>query len=99
MAIIDSVVIEIQEENMNDTFVIWVSGYRVNAALVVREIGSSDKAIQFEVANNPKIKLWFPRKALTADKNIQNVLNLARWFSFNDFLRSVFDRYADHYNR
>lgn len=74
---------------------LWSVGYRVKAALTVVMVAETDKAIQFEVADNPKIKLWFPRKALTVFEN--NQWKIAPWFTFNDFTRGVFDRYASHY--
>ena len=70
-------------------------GYRVKAALCVVVVAETDKAIQFEVADNTKIKLWFPRKALTVMEN--NQWKIAHWFTFNTFVRGVFDRYANHY--
>lgn len=74
---------------------LWSVGYRVKAALCVVVVAQTDKAIQFEVADNTKIKLWFPRKALTVMEN--NQWKIAHWFSFNEFTRGVFNRYANHY--
>ena len=76
---------------------LWSIGYRVRAALCVTVVAQTDKAIQFEVVDNPKIKLWFPLKALTKDAVGENSYKIAHWFSFNDFVRSVFNRYANHY--
>jgi hypothetical protein len=77
---------------------IWSIGYRVRAALTVTIVAESEKAIQFQVADNPKIKLWFPRKALNeVNGALDRHFELARWFTFNDFTRNVFDRYASHY--
>ena len=74
---------------------LWSVGSRVSAALTVVVVAQTDKAIQFEVADNTKIKLWFPRKALTVMEN--NQWKIAHWFSFNEFTRGVFNRYASHY--
>lgn len=74
---------------------LWSVGSRVSAALTVVVVAQTDKAIQFEVADNTKIKLWFPRKALMAYDN--NQWKIAPWFTFNTFVRGVFDRYANHY--
>lgn len=74
---------------------LWSVGSRVRAALTVTIVAQTDKAIQFEVADNPKIKLWFPLKAVRLVGEDQ--YQLAHWFSFNDFARNVFDRYANHY--
>jgi hypothetical protein len=74
---------------------LWSVGYRVKAALTVTIVATTDKAVQFEVADNPKIKLWFPAKAVTEVSEGQ--FKIAHWFSFNEFTRNVFDRYASHY--
>jgi len=77
---------------------IWSIGYRVKAALRVTLVAETEKAMQFQVADNPKIKLWFPRKAvLQVNGAAGQHYELARWFTFNDFTRNVFDRYASHY--
>lgn len=76
---------------------LWSIGYRVKAALCVTVVAQTDKAIQFEVVDNPKIKLWFPLKALTKDAVGENSYKIAHWFSFNVFVRNVFNRYASHY--
>lgn len=74
---------------------LWSVGYRVKAALCVKIVATTDKAIQFEVADNPKIKLWFPLKAISMPGEEQ--YKIAHWFSFNEFTRGVFNRYASHY--
>lgn len=76
---------------------IWKEGYSVRAALMVSKVAESDKAVQMEVTDNPKMKLWFPKKALTVAGEGQ--LKLAPWFTLNDFTRNAFDRYANHYKR
>lgn len=74
---------------------IWTNGYRVRAALFVAIVNETDKALQVQVVDNPKVNLWFPRKALTSVDESQ--LQLARWFTMNQFTKNIFDRYANHY--
>ena len=80
---------------------IWTEGNRVRAALMVTYVGESDKAVQYQVADNPKMKLWFPKKALKVLGSIgdHSQMKLAPWFTMNEFTKNAFDRYANHYKK
>jgi|APGre2960657404_1045060.scaffolds.fasta_scaffold41861_5 hypothetical protein len=75
---------------------LWSVGSRVRAALTVTLVAETENALQFEVADNTKMKLWFPRKAISVYGG-EGQYKIAHWFSFNAFQRSAFDRYASHY--
>ena len=76
---------------------LWIQGSSFRAALFVKIVGGSDKAMQFEVVDNPKLKFWIPSKACTDEGNGQ--YSLAFWFKKTDFLSNVFSRYASYYKR
>lgn len=73
---------------------IW-SGSAVRAALTVKVVGESAGAIKFVVPDSrSKATFWLPKSAL---KVVDEQYSLAFWFTKNDYLRGLFDRYATHY--
>lgn len=82
---------------MNELFPLWLPGSRVNASLIVSIDSETENAIKFRVADNAKLFFWVPKKAVKFDN--LGVANLAFWFTPGQFIRGIFDRYANHYNR
>ena len=74
-------------------FTIW-SGSAVRAALTVKMRGQTAGAVQFVVADNDKCTFWLPKKALSME---DGQYKLAFWFTKSDYLKGLFDRYANHY--
>ena len=82
---------------MSPFYTLWKNGSKVNAALTVKMLEDSGKAVRFQVADNEKMTFWVPAKALVFSDPQQ--IRIAFWFTPGDFMRNVFDRYANHYNR
>ena len=79
---------------------IWKSGYSVNTALGVLLIGETDRAFKFKVLNsNTELFFHLPKKAVKFDAKNEGVINLAHWFTVDGYLRTLFDRFANHYKR
>lgn len=84
---------------MENYFTLWLSGMSVNSALSVRLVNETEKAMQFELLDNEKVTLWFPKAALKPEQSNPELLNIARWFNFNEFSNSVWKRYASYYRK
>lgn len=80
-------------------FTLFSAGYRVSSALTVEIAQESEKAIKFVVVDNKKCSFWIPKKAVTKNKDVDGVFNLAGWFTKDAFLKNMFDIYGSHYNR
>lgn len=78
---------------------LWSTGYSVSAALSVEISGESEKAMKFTVLGQPKCSFWLPKKAVKFDPANEGIITLAGWFTKDSFLKSMFDRYGNHYKR
>jgi hypothetical protein len=85
---------------MENIFNIWKSGYAVRASLGTILVGETDRAYKFKVLNSSR-DLFFhlPKKAVKFDPTLEATINLAHWFTADEYLRGLFDRYANHYAR
>lgn len=84
---------------INECFCLWSTGYAVHQSLGVEIIGETEKAYKFKLTDNPKCSFYLPKKALSFDTTTVGIVNLARWFKMDEFLSSMFNRYASHYRR
>lgn len=84
---------------INEQFSLWANGYAVSKSLYVEMIGETEKAYKFKVVDSPKCSFYMPKKAVTFDTELTGIINMARWFKMDTFLSSMFDQYANHYNR
>ena len=85
---------------MENVYSIWKTGYSVHTALGVLLVGETERALKFKVLNaNKDLFFHLPKKAVKFNTENEGIINLAYWFTADDFLRSLFDRYANHYKR
>lgn len=62
----------------------------------------TEKAIQFEVAENPKYTFWIPKKALKIEideKNDYTSAIIAKWCELGEWYHKAANRYANYYKR
>lgn len=74
------------------------NNYSHSSVLDVELVEETDRAIKFVLLDNKKLTVWLPKKALKFDKQ-NRFFNLAHWFTFNDYQRSIWNRYADYYKK
>ena len=72
-----------------------------STALHVNIKKETEKAVQFEVFDNPKYTFWIPKKALKleTDGNDYTVATIAKWCKLGEWYYKAADRYANHYKR
>lgn len=86
----DSEMITLWRDNQN-----WTS-----SALLVRVKKETEKAIQFEAADNPKYTFWFPKKAVKFEETEGSPMaTIARWCTPGEWYYKAADRYANYYKR
>lgn len=71
---------------MTDNHVMIQLGRRHHFNVLSLEIiKETEKALQFASTINPKQTLWMPKKALSEDKEVPGIFNLASWFRFDEY--------------
>ena len=71
---------------MTDNHVMIQLGRRHHFNVLSLEIiKETEKAFQFASTINPKHTLWMPKKALSEDKEVPGIFNLASWFRFDEY--------------
>lgn len=85
---------------MENIFNIWKTGRAVRASLGTVLVSETERAYKFKVLNaNRELFFHLPKKAVKFDPKLEATINLAHWFTADDYLRGLFDRYANHYAR
>lgn len=71
-----------------------------SVALYVNIKKETEKAIQFEAADNPKYTFWLPKKAVKFEEvEGSPMATIARWCTPGEWYFKAADRYANHYKR
>jgi hypothetical protein len=85
---------------MENVYSIWKTGRSVHTALSVLLVGETERALKFKVLDaNKDLFFHLPKKAVKFDTKNEGIINLAHWFTVDDFLRSLLDRFATHFKR
>lgn len=85
---------------MENIFNIWKTGRAVRASLGTILVAETERAYKFKVLNaNRELFFHLPKKAVKFDPKLEATINLAHWFTADDYLLGLFDRYANHYAR
>lgn len=83
-----------------DTFTLWKSGYKYSSAICVQKVSETDRAIHFSVMGSEKpYTFYLPKKAVSRNKDVEGILNIAGWFKLEGYISFLFDKYGSYYNR
>ena len=95
---------EIESDDDDNRFIIWLSGYSISHALAVERIATTDKAVKFSIPgtvnkDGAPYTFFMPKKALVVDTNEPSIVRVPRWFTVDGYLGFLFNRFASHYSR
>jgi len=85
----------------NSMLTLWKHNWNfTSAALYVNIKKETEKAIQFEAADNPKYTFWLPKKAVKFEEiEGSPMATIARWCTPGEWYFKAADRYANYYKR